>query len=102
MSVVRSVGQPGDWQSGSHDVAVVPQPLGQDAGLRGDDRVFVAVRADRAEPRAAGDLLAFLDGLRAGEDALGGRDYDPELRRVLALPVLRPACHQLARAIEVV
>ncbi len=46
-------------------------------------------------PRATSRAL--VDRLGAGEDALGRGDDDPEVRRVLALAVLRPAVDQRAR-----
>src|SRR3954470_24325122 len=55
-SVFRSVGQPRDRKAGGDDVPVVAQPFRQDARLAGHDGVLVAVRADGAQTRAAGDL----------------------------------------------
>ena len=94
--------QPRDGQAGGDDVAVVAQPLGEHAGLRRDDRVLVAVGADRAEPGAAGDLAALVERLGAGEHALGRGDDDAEVGGVLALAVLRAAGDQRAGRVEVV
>src|SRR3954463_3154543 len=86
-SVVRSVGQAGNRQAGPDDVPVLFEPLGEHPGDAGDDRVLVAVGAHRADAGAAGDGLALGYGLGPGEDALGRRHDDLEVRRVLALPV---------------
>ncbi len=94
---MRTSGQPG-----GDDVAVVRSHSVSTPACGDDDLVLLAVGADRAEPGAASDLAALVHAVGAGEHALGRRDHDAELGRVLALAVLRAALDERPRLVQVV
>ena len=90
-------------QPGGDDVAVVAQPLGRARPACGAT-IACSSRLVRTVPSRVPRATSppSVDALGAGEDALGRRDHDAEVGRVLALAVLRPAVDQRAGLVEVV